>query len=542
MTGWSEPLSRRSLLRAAAAGGVTVGATALLSACGGGTTKSSKGTGNTAPAGGATPTTVGANTGAPKRGGTLRAALAGGDSSDTLNPLALVNNVDFARSVQLFDPLVVIGADGAPQLQLATEIAPNTDATTWTIRVRPGVTFHDGKSLTADDVVYTFQQMLNPKHPAPAAAQLTSVDLSGIKKLDNFTVQVPCKAPFATFLEVLAEPPGAAIIPVGFDVAHPVGTGPFVFESFTAGQVSTFTRNDHYWQDGLPYLDAVVMNDFSDETSQVNALLAKQADVIDLLSAASVATVKGGGGEILISDGGAWTPFTMRVDQPPFNDNRVRQAMRLIVDRPQMRDVVFGGYGLLGNDVFAIVDPIYDSSLPQRHQDLAQAKYLLKKAGHENLTIALQTGPIAAGATQMATVFAQQAKGAGVTVQLSTRTVTEYYGPNYLKWLFAQDFYYYNPYLPQVAISTLPNSPYNECHFDDPHYTALYNRALETVDEAKRREIAYEMQTIDYDQGGYIIPFFAPTIDGYASRVNGLQSSKTGISLNSFDFKQLWFS
>lgn len=142
----------------------------------------------------------------------------------------------------------------------------------------------------------------------------------------------------------------------------------------------------------------------------------------------------------------------------------------------------------------------------------------------------------------MATVFAQQAKGAGVNVQLDTLTVTEYYGPNYLKWVFAQDFYYYNPYLPQVAISTLPNSPYNECHFDDPRYSSLYNEALRTVDTTKRTALAHEMQTIDYEQGGYIIPFFAPTIDGYSKRVNGLRASKTGISLNSFGFKQLWFS
>ncbi|MST32536.1 twin-arginine translocation signal domain-containing protein [Acidimicrobiaceae bacterium USS-CC1] len=540
MSGWSAPLSRRDLLKAAAAGGASVGAAALLSACGGINHPTTNGT--SASAGGVTPTTVPTASGAPKRGGTLRAALAGGDSSDTLNPLALVNNVDFARSVQLFDPLVVIGPDGRPELQLATEITPNADATAWTIRLRPGVTFHNGKDLTADDVVYTFQQMLNPKHPAPTATQLTSVDLKGIRKLDNLTTLVPCLAPFATFVEVLAEPPGAAVIPVGFDVTRPVGTGPFMFESFTAGRQSTFTRNDHYWQGGLPYLDAVIITDFSDETSQVNALQADQADVIDLLSATSVATVKGGGGEVLISDGGAWTPFTMRVDKPPFNDVRVRQAMRLIVDRPQMRDIVFGGYGLLGNDVFAIVDPVYDSALPQRHQDLAQAKHLLKQAGHENLTITLQTGPIAAGATSMATVFAQQAKGAGVNVHLDTLTVTQYYGPNYLSWLFAQDFYYYNPYLPQVAISTLPNSPYNECHFNDPHYTSLYNEALRTVDGTKRMDIAHEMQTIDYEQGGYIIPFFAPTIDGYSKKVNGLRASKTGISLNSFGFKQLWFS
>lgn len=525
----SRTTSRREFLRTVGVGAAVIGAGGVLAACG-------------ASSGSSPATTQAPGAGTPKRGGTLRAALSGGGTSDTLNPLAPVDNVDFARIAQLFDPLAVVDKDGGIELRLAAEITPNADATAWTIRLRPGVTFHDGKDLTADDVIYTFQQMLNPKAPSPTAAQLTPVDLAGIRKLDRLTVKVPCTTPFATFVEVLAEPPGQGVIPVGFDVKRPVGTGPFKFESFSPGVQSTFSRNDHYWQSGLPYFDSVVISDYADETSQVNALNGGQADVIDLLSAASIATVKSGGGSLVISQGGAWTPFTMRVDQPPFNDVRVRQAMRLLVDRPQMRELVFGGYGLLGNDVFAIIDPAYDHQLPQRHQDLAQAKHLLKQAGRENLTVTLTTSPITAGAVSLAQVFAQQARSAGVTVDIQQVTVTDFYGPNYLKWIFAQDFYYYNPYFPQVSISTLANSPYNECHFDDARYTSLYGQGLATVDDSKRYAIAHEMQLIDYEQGGYLIPFFAPTIDATAANVRGAYPSKTGLSFDKFNFKQMWFA
>lgn len=521
-----EGLSRRGFLKATAAGAAVVGSTSLLP-------------GLTSPAAASGPKRSASS--GPKRGGTLRAALSGGDSLDTINPLVPVNNVDFARISQLYDPLVVFDANALPQLQLAEEISPNADATVWTIRLRRGVTFHNGKPVTADDVIYTFQQILNPKSPGSGAPSLQSVDLKRITKLDNLTVRVPCISAFATFVQVLAAY-YFDIIPVGFDPKHPIGTGPFRFESFTPGVQSTFTRNDNYWQAGLPHFDSVVISDYADETSQVNALLSNQADVVNLLSSSSVAAIRSGGAEVLVSDGGGWTPFTMRVDQAPFNDVRVRQAMRLICDRPQMLDLVFLGSGTLGNDIFGVWDPAYDHALPQRHQDLAQARHLLKQAGHSDLTVQLVTANLAQGVESVAQVFAQQAKGAGVNVTIKPVSVTEFYGPSYLKWTFAQDYWFYNPYFPQVALGSLPTAPYNETHWDNPRYDALFHEGLRTVNESKRADIAHEMQLIDYDSGGYIIPYFPPVIDGYATRVKGTVRSKTGISFNDFDFKNMWFA
>ena len=159
-----------------------------------------------------------------------------------------------------------------------------------------------------------------------------------------------------------------------------------MLKSFTPGQQSVFVRNPNYWEDGadgkpLPYLDEVVITDYSDETSQVNALISGAVDCIDLLSYESIAPLKAGGQEYLVSDGGSWVPFTMRVDVAPFNEVDVRQAFRLIVNRPQMLEHVFGGYGLVGNDIFAIEDPEYDHAIPQRVQDIEQAKFLLNKHG-----------------------------------------------------------------------------------------------------------------------------------------------------------------
>jgi peptide/nickel transport system substrate-binding protein len=519
--------SRREFLKAGLAGSLAVGAGGLLSACG---------TGNTIK-----PFTT-SKIGKPQTGGRLRAGLTGGSTADTLNPLNAITNVDFSRINNLYEPLVGLTPTAQPVNVLAEELTPNAKATEWTIRVKQGITFHNGKPLTADDVIYTFRAILNPKAPGSAAAGLASIDAKGMTKLDTYTVRIPCSTPFATLGEALAIPGYSDIIPVGFNPAAAVGTGPFKVKSFSPGTQSTFVRFDGYWQSGMPLLDEIVITDYADQTSQVNALLAGQIDAVNLLSEDVISEVQGESKNVLLSAGGGWNPFTMRVDAKPFNDVRVRQAMRLVVDRQQMMDLVFGGFGTLGNDVFGIWAPEYDHSLPQRHQDIDQAKSLLKAAGAEDLHVTLVTADIAQGTVLAAQVFAQQASAAGISVTVDDVTVNEFYGTNYLSWPFAQDYWFYNFYLPQVSLATLPKAPFNETHWDNSRYNSLYAQAIATVDQSLRTELAHEMQQIEYNEGGYIIPFFPPVIDGYGSNVGGLLPSKIGLSLNAYDFKGVWLS
>jgi peptide/nickel transport system substrate-binding protein len=312
--------SRRDFLKAGLAGSLAAGAGGLLSGCG---------TGNTIKA------FTTSDAGRPRRGGTLRAGLSGGSSADTLDPLNAVTNVDFSRIDNLYEPLIGLTPEAQPVFVLAEELTPNAKATEWTLRIKQGITFHNGKDLTVDDVIYTFQQILNPKAPASAAAGLASIDAKAMTKLDPYTVKIPCSTPFATLSQALAIPGYSDIIPVGYDVTAPVGTGPFKLQSFSPGTQSVFVRNGNYWQTGLPYLDEIVITDYSDQTSQVNALLAGQVDVVNLLSEDVISEVQGEGKNVLVSAGGGWNPFTMRVDTGTFSDVRIRQAMRLVVDRQQ---------------------------------------------------------------------------------------------------------------------------------------------------------------------------------------------------------------
>ncbi|MGH9302816.1 MAG: ABC transporter substrate-binding protein, partial [Acidimicrobiales bacterium] len=429
--------SRRDFLVRGAGGAAVLGAGGLLGAIGSTTAGAST---SRSPS-----STLEPERRRPRRGGTITFASTGGGSGDTLDANGCVSNLDFARAPQLYDTLAEPGAHSAVKLHLLKELTANRNATEWTFRLRSGIEFHNGKELTIDDVLFTFQRIITNKFSAASA--LSNMNLAHARKLDRYTARIPMHRPYSIMPVTLIGNGEVSIVPVGYDPKHPVGTGPFKFSSFTPGQRSVFTRNPHYFLHGHPYVDELVIDDYSDETSQVNALLSGQATCVDQLSIGSVQTIRSGGRKVNIWDGPGWVPFTMRLDQRPFNDVRVRQAMRYIIDRHQAREVVFGGYGKIGNDIFGVTTPSYGSShIPQRQQDIQKAKFLLKKAGHEHLHVNLTTAPIKTGAVELAEVIKQNASAAGITIGLNQITSGTFFGPSYTNWTFAQDWWSGYPY------------------------------------------------------------------------------------------------
>ncbi len=490
----------------------------------------------------ASTSTTSASNNKPRYGGDIRVGLTGGSSAENLDANNSVGQPANMRCAELYDPLVVLNAQAQNEYALAEEITPNSTATTWTVRLRPGVTFHNGKDLTADDVIYTFQRILNPKFPLAGATALGPLDVKNMKKLDPLTVQLPMAAPFASFVEQLADYGYLYIVPVGYDLKNPVGTGPFRFESCTPGEQSVFLRNPNYWQHGLPYADSVTTIDFTDTSSMINALTSGQIDAagnIDGISAKELGS--NSAVKVVLSKAGGMIPFTMRVDKPPFNDVRVRQAMRLIIDRPQFLELVLNGFGTLGNDVFSPYDPCLDRSL-QRHQDIDQAKFLLKQAGRQDLSVSLVTAPIFNGTVEAAQVFKQMAAMAGVNVTLQSVTTDVLFGPEYLAWSFSQDFWSYLPYLAQVAVEILPKSPYNEIHWNNPTTNRLYTQANAELDPTKRCAIKQEMMRLDFDEGGLIIPCFVGINDVYSAKLSGYGPSAVGFPFGSSSMDNLWFN
>ena len=302
------------------------------------------------------------------------------------------------------------------------------------------------------------------------------------------------------------------MVPVGYSRTGPlkwVGTGPYKTTSFTAGQQSVHVRNDNYWRTGQPYFDQVTVIDFAEATGQVNALLGGQLDAITDIPFAQINVAKSNGGlAILVSQGGGWLPLCMAIDMPPFTDNRVRQAMRLIVDRPAMLEQVLSGYGRVANDLFSPFDACYDTSITQREQDIDQAKSLLKSAGMAGASFDLHTTNGAGGMVDSANIFASQAQQAGI--KINVHNDPNYYGTQYLKLPFSVDFWGTRNYLPQVSNSMLPaaapyKTPYNETHWPPTsgtgsNYISLYKQALAEVDPGKRCDIIHQMQMEEYHQ------------------------------------------
>jgi peptide/nickel transport system substrate-binding protein len=532
--GWLEDMTRRDALRKAAAGGAALSASGLLAACGSSGTSSSgaSSTGTPAPA-----------QQKLKAGGVLRIGATGGGAKDTIDAHQPTTDPDIMRQWNLYESLAVRSPDVSKlDMLIAESIEPvGSKPDAWTVRLKDGIEFHNGKTVGADDVIFSLQRITDPKDPKVGNSSISYIDRKNLKKIDERTVRIPLNLTNAAFPDDLGQYFNA-IVPTDYDPKKPVGTGPFKYQSFSPGERSVFVKNPNYWQPGRPYADQLVIIDFPDDTARTNALLGGQVEAINNLPAAQLAAVQGNPNlRVLSSPTGAWQPFTMRIDAAPFNDVKVRQAFRLMVDRKQMVQQVLSGQGSVANDLYARYDPMYASDLPQRNQDLEQAKSLLQSAGKAGMTVELVTSPVFNGIVEAAQVFAEQAKGAGVNVKVRKVDTGTFYGDNYLKWPFAQDFWASRVYLAQVAQGDLPNSPFNETHWGKGKFESLINEARGTVDEAKRKEILHQAQQMQYDQGGYIIPYFSNIIDAYSSKVSGFVPAKSGFPFGNYWLKNVGF-
>jgi peptide/nickel transport system substrate-binding protein len=478
----------------------------------------------------------------PKVGGTLRVGLLGGGSSDTLDPQKLVSTPDFARLTNLYDPLTELAPNATSVTNcLAQEVVSDKTAGVWTIRLKKGIEWHNGKPLTADDVVFSLRRYCNPSF---SGRRIDWMGPQNVKKIDAHTVQLHLPVPFVDVPTQLAGF-DVAIIPVGFNPAKPVGTGPFVYQSFTPGQSSTFIRNKNYWREVYP--DQLEIIDFSDPTSEQNALTSGQVDAIDAVPAAEIPIIKANRNlKLLISPTGAWRPFCMRVDVAPFNDPRVRQGMRLVVDRHQMLQNAFAGQGAIGNDLYSRFDSDYNHGLPQRAQDLEKAKSLFKAAGVSSVT--LTTTEAVTGLNEASQILAQQAQGAGMTINLQNVAAGSFYGTNYLTYPFSVDYWDGSPFFSQVdkILRT------NETHWgmqragglspQETQWVKLYKEARKTLNPGMRKELIHEIQKIEYDYGGYIIAEFVNIVNAFSARLYGLAPNKDGHGLNEFQFRLCYFA
>jgi peptide/nickel transport system substrate-binding protein len=478
----------------------------------------------------------------PKRGGRLRIGSRGGGANETLNPMRNVNEVDIFRVHLLYERLFNYDSRGGVVNQLAAEASPNKDATVWRIKLQPGVEWHDGSRLTANDVVYSLQYIATKANNAMGYTELSYINPSDIQRRDASTVEIRLEQPNALLPTSLAARTIWIIKEGTTTFDRPIGTGPFKLQSFTPGARSLLVRNGAYRKHNGPYLDAVEIISFSNETARLNALQTSEIDVMDEYPLQLAKTVPANGPIRLLRAPRAFTlTMYMAIDTPPFDDNRVRQAFRLMVDREQMVKTILGDLGVVGNDLFWPTDPDYASALPQRAYDPEQAKSLLKAAGKDNLSVSIYTADAGPGMLDSATILAEQAKRAGVSVTLDKVPGDQYYSDKYLKAAFGQGGWSARPLTTQFAQVLNSTAPYNETHWKRPDFDKLTNEARRTIDPKKRHELWVEAQTLLWNEGGYIIWGFQDYVDGYWTKVHGLKAS-VARWLGNYDLTDVYLS
>jgi peptide/nickel transport system substrate-binding protein len=518
-------LTRGELLKRGAVGTAALGMLGL-AACGGG---SGGGSSSGSPA-------MKAST-----GGTLRIGVPGGSSKTILDGQNSVTKAETARLVSTWEGVSFLDQTFQPQNALAQEITAEA-ADKWVIRLRDGVEFHNGKTLTADDLIYSLRRTLDPDLGMSGRALLSAIDPNGMKKLDARTVRLNLKRPDATLLDGLSQY-FQGTVPVGYSPKGKgegplkwVGTSMYKIESFEPGRQSVHVPFGNYWRDEKPNFDRVILLDIPDDTARTNALLSDQIDVAIDVPLGQIPIIKGRKSLKLYDVAtGAWNPFTMRVDIEPFKDVRVRKAMKLLADREQIIAQALSGFGKVANDLHSPFDSAYiGDDIEQRKYDPEQAKSLLSAAGRSDLRVEFVTSTFDTGAVEQAQAYAQSAKAGGVTVKVRNVDSGTLYGDNYLKWPFSGDLWSTRNYLAQVSYDSLPTAPYNAMHFDNPKYNKLYEEALATVDDSKRNEIAAEMQRIEYDEGGNVIPVFKHFTDAYSAKITGLVEDGGAVNFNRY--------
>jgi peptide/nickel transport system substrate-binding protein len=371
---------------------------------------------------------------------------------------------------------------------------------------------------------------------------IASVNPKRLQKMDEKTVRIHLDYPDYGILYGIASN-NFSIVPVGYDVNKPIGSGPFKFQSITPGKQATFVRNDNYWQSGKPYLDELHVIDFADpETTRVNALTSGQIDGADNLSYSLSRTIEANSSmKLLVSKAYAYQTWEMRMDIAPFNDPRVRQALRLIADRDQIVQQAFNGtrFAQVANDWPAFQDPAYDHSIPQRKQDIEQAKSLLKQAGRSDLTIEMAVTAAQPGIVETAQVLAQQAKAAGVTIKVNNTPSSTYFDKYFKQAPFKFDYFDTESVWEHIGYCLLPGKGYNVSNWKDDPWLKLVTEARGTVDATKRNEKMGEAQKIFFDRGSQAVFNYHRTVDAHSKKFTGFKESVRGHGLNGLHFEDV---
>ncbi|BCP52174.1 ABC transporter substrate-binding protein [Kaistia sp. 32K] len=459
---------------------------------------------------------------------TLRIAAGEADNATgTLDPAKSTNDPDAARTSLVFERLVVLDDTFAAVPQLAKSWESNATGDEWTFKLQEGVKFHDGEPLTAKHVIYTFKRLLDPKTASPGASSMATIDPAAITALDDLTVRFKLKKPTVEFPELIANR-FTYILREGQPESElrtaAIGTGPFKVQRFVPGDdVSTFVKNENYWRPGLPKVDVVELRSIPEESARIAAIESGQIDLVWDLGRAGVAGLQQNPDVKVVR---TRAPFVLTLsawaDTPPFDDVRVRQAMKYVVDREQMLQLVLRGYGNIGDDNPVAPWVKYALEAKTRERDVEKAKALLAEAGHpDGIDIELFTSETVPGFIEMATLYQAMASEAGIRVKINKAPANDYWSAVWLKQPFICSSWSGRGADDALAAPYLSTSEWNETHWKRPEFDAFIEKARATTDVAERTKLYQQAQQLLRDDGGAIISMFPDALAATRANVSG---------------------
>lgn len=464
----------------------------------------------------------------PKMGGKLRAAGWSSSTADTLDPAKASLSTDYVRICMFYNRLVFLDATLTPTMELAESI-DSKDAQTWTIKLRSGVTFHDGKALSSADVVYSLKRHLDPAVGSKVNA--IAKQMKEITATDPSTVTVALEAPNADLPTILGLHHFMIVQDGTTDFSKGMGTGPFICKEFTPGVRSISVKNPNYWKKTGPYLDEVEFFAISDSNARLNALLSGDIELAGSIDAQQTRQITGNSDyNLLVTTAGNYTNLNMRLDMSPGDKADFVEGMKYLLNREQIQKAVMRGYAEIGNDQpVSPANRFHNADLKPKAFDPDKAKALFTKAGLIGQSIPIVCSDAATASVDMATLVQQAGADIGMKFDVQ-RKPSDGYWSNY--WLKAPiHFGNINPRpTPDILFSLLYKSDaaWNESQFKNEKFDKMLAEARGILDFAKRKEIYDQMQVMVADQAGTAIPVYISGLDAMSSKLKGVVANPLG--------------
>ncbi len=480
----------------------------------------------------------------PKKGGVLRVGMGHGSTSDSLDPGSWDNAYSQVFAQSRHNYLTEIAADGSLEPEIAESWEASPDAKVWTFKIRDGVTFHNGKTVTPEDVVASINY--HRGEDSQSAAKPIVDPISDIA-IDGQNVVVTLNAGNADFPFIMSDY-HIAIMPAvdgSIDPTSTEGCGPYVVDVWEPGVEARLSRNPDYWKSDRAHFDGLELLPIVDAAARQNALMSGEVDVIDRVDLNTVHLLQRAPNiKILSVSGTQHYTFIMDARADPFTDNNVRLAVKHAFDREELVEKILNGYGVVGNDhPIGRSNRYHANGLEQRVYDPDKARFYLKEAGLDDLEITLSAGEAAfGGAVDAAVLISEKAAPAGITINVQREPSDGYWSNVWMKKPFVASYWGGRP-TEDWMFSTgyAADAPWNESYWQNERFNELLVAARSELDEEKRRDMYVEMQRLVRDEGSTVIPMFANYVMAHSDAVETPEVIGANWTMDGFRAVERWW-